>query len=133
MGVNQENSEQVSIFADPSDLRRIPEQHNHNLKSVKIDGFSSARSLVELACHVLERSTSLECLTLESPHSSWSQRCSESHNISCMCCPLPIDVIMEARRAILAVRTYIEPRVPSKVKLSVLGPCNRCHVVDPWT
>ena len=56
--------EHVSIFTDPSDLRKG--QQHHKMKRVKILGFTSAKSLVELTCHFLESITSLEYLTLES-------------------------------------------------------------------
>jgi len=36
---------------------------------------------------------------------------------------------MEAQSAVLAIREYIEPKVPSTVKLRVLEPCS-CHDVD---
>uniref|UniRef100_A0A0A9GCL8 At1g61320/AtMIF1 LRR domain-containing protein n=1 Tax=Arundo donax TaxID=35708 RepID=A0A0A9GCL8_ARUDO len=39
------------------------------------------------------------------------------------------DMLMEAQRAVLAIRTYIVPKVPSTVKLHVLEPCS-CHAVD---
>lgn len=38
--------------------------------------------------------------------------------------------ILEARRALVAVQTYIKPKVPSTVQFRVLEPCSRCHVVD---
>uniref|UniRef100_A0A0A8YMW1 At1g61320/AtMIF1 LRR domain-containing protein n=1 Tax=Arundo donax TaxID=35708 RepID=A0A0A8YMW1_ARUDO len=33
------------------------------------------------------------------------------------------DILVEAHRAILAIRRYIEPKVPPTVKLHVLEPC----------
>lgn len=116
--------ENVSIFEDPTDLRHMPELHHHNLKSVKIVEFCSAKSLVELTCHVLDCVTSLECLTLEAPQSCF--RCSDPSNGSGKCLPMPEYVLMEAHRATLAIKKYIEPKVPSIVKLHVLEPC-RCH------
>ncbi|CAL5009614.1 unnamed protein product [Urochloa decumbens] len=53
-----------SIFAD-SELRYMPEHRLGCLKSVKISGFSSAKSLVELTCYILKNAVSLECLTLD--------------------------------------------------------------------
>ncbi|KAF8685350.1 hypothetical protein HU200_043972 [Digitaria exilis] len=35
--------------------------------------------------------------------------------------------LREARRALRAIRTYIEDKVPTRVKLTVVGPCSRCH------
>jgi hypothetical protein len=56
-----------SILTD-LELRRMP-QHRHGfLKSVKISGFSSTKSLVELACYILENAVSLECLALDTTY-----------------------------------------------------------------
>nr|CAB3484945.1 unnamed protein product [Digitaria exilis] len=123
LDVSQEKMEQVSIFTDPSDLRKG--QQHHKMKRVKILGFTSAKSLVELTCHFLESVTSLEYLTLESYQSI--PRCSMRANKCRKCFPLPIDVLREAQRGLLAIRTYIEPKVPSMVKLRVVEPCRRCH------
>ena len=117
--------EHVSIFTDPSDLRKIQGQQHHKLRRVKIRGFMSARSLVELTCHFLESITSLEHLTLESYQSR--PRCCVPANKRRKCFPLPIDVLREAQRGLLAIRTYIEPKVPSMVKVRVVEPCRRCH------
>ena len=117
--------EHVSIFTDPSDLRKIQGQQHHKLRRVKIRGFMSARSLVELTCHFLESITSLERLTLETYQSRI--KCSVPAHRSLKCSPLPIDVLREAQRGLLAIRTYIEPKVPSMVKVRVVEPCRRCH------
>ena len=119
--------EECLIFADPVDLRQMQELHHHNLRSVSITGFSSAKSLVELTCHVLKSIISLECLTLEAPQSC--VRCSDPGNKSGKCSPLALDILMEGHRAVMAINKYIEPRVPSTGKLHVLEPCS-CHAVD---
>jgi hypothetical protein len=82
------------------------------------------KSLVELTCNILENITSLECLTLESTQSGL--RCSDRGNKSGKCLPLDNDTLTEGYRGVLAVRRYIEPRVPTTVKLQVLEPCS-CH------
>jgi len=92
----------VSIFADPVDLRQMQELHHHNLRSVSITGFSSVKSLVELTCHVLKSIISLECLTLEAPQSC--VRCSDPANKSGKCSPLALDILMEGHRAVMAIR-----------------------------
>lgn len=120
--------EHVSIFTDPTDLRKMQGQQHHKLKSVEILGFTSARSLIELTCHVVENITSLECLTLQAPQSSF--RCSVPIHKTTKCSPLPIDILMEAQRAVVAIRTYIEPKVPPMVKLCVVEPCRRCHAAE---
>uniref|UniRef100_A0A0A9CV33 At1g61320/AtMIF1 LRR domain-containing protein n=1 Tax=Arundo donax TaxID=35708 RepID=A0A0A9CV33_ARUDO len=123
----QRYMEHVSIFADTADLRWMREQHHHNLKSVRITAFCSAKSLVELTCHILESVTSLESLTLEAPQSIL--RCSAPYNKSGKCSPMARDILLEAHRGVLAIRRYIEPKVPSTVKLHVLEPCS-CHAVE---
>lgn len=126
LDVAQEQMEHVSVFTDPSDLRKMQGHQHHKMKIVKILGFTSARSLVELTCHFVESITSLECLTLEAYQSC--ARCVPAQN-SRKCSPLPVDVLREAQRGLLAIRTYIEPKVPSMVKLHVVEPCRRCHSV----
>jgi hypothetical protein len=37
------------------------------------------------------------------------------------------DFLMEARRGIAAIRTYIEDKVPYTVRLTVVEHCTRCH------
>ncbi|KAL6630638.1 hypothetical protein ACP70R_028489 [Stipagrostis hirtigluma subsp. patula] len=127
LDVKQRGIEHVSIFEDPSDMRQMREQRHHNLKSMRIVGFSSTKSLVELTCHVVESTTSLECLVLQAYHSPFM--CSEPHNKSGKCSSLPMEVLAEARRGILAIKTYIEPKVPPTVKLHVVELCS-CHAIE---
>lgn len=128
LDVSQYEMEHVSIFTDPSELRKMQGQQHHKMKSVKIQGFTSAKSLVELTCHIVESMTSLECLTLETHQSS--SRCFEPADKSNKCSPLPIHILKEAQRGLLAIRTYIEPKVPAMVKLHVVETCRRCHAVE---
>ncbi|GJM96722.1 hypothetical protein PR202_ga13584 [Eleusine coracana subsp. coracana] len=120
--------EHVSIFTDPSDLRQMQDQHHDKIKSVKILGFNSAKSLVELTCHIVENIMSLECLTLETNQSSLM--CFVPEHKSKRCSPLPKGVLREAHQALLGIRTYIEPKVPSKVKLHIVETCSRCYAVE---
>ncbi|CAN6310494.1 unnamed protein product [Urochloa humidicola] len=126
LDVSQTKMEHVSIFTDSSDLRKVEGQQHHKMKRVNILGFTSARSLIELTCHFVESITSLERLTLQAHQSSF--RCSVPIYKTNECSPLPIDILVEAERALLAIRKYIEPKVPSMVKLRVVEPCRRCHV-----
>nr|XP_034600734.1 uncharacterized protein LOC117861312 [Setaria viridis]XP_034600735.1 uncharacterized protein LOC117861312 [Setaria viridis] len=68
LDVGQESMDQVSIFGGSSQLRQTPEQHHDHLKSVKIIGFSSAKSLVELTRYILKNAKSLDCLTLDTTY-----------------------------------------------------------------
>jgi len=110
------------LILTDSELRHMPQHHHGFLKSVKISGFSSAMSLVELICHILENATSLEHLTLDTIH---GPRCGQGKFTRCI--PIARDVSVEAPRAISAVRTYIENKVPSTVKLTILEPCSLCY------
>ncbi|KAF7066292.1 hypothetical protein CFC21_072304 [Triticum aestivum] len=107
---------------DPASLRRLPQHCHGNLKSVKIIGFFPQKSMIELACHLLENATSLESLTVDASPANY--RCSGKGR---KCCPLKATAIVKARKSILAVKKYIKGNVPSTVKLNVPKPCQRCH------
>lgn len=112
-----------SIIDDPSHLGQIPGHHYGNLRCVKITNFCSKMLLVKFARHILEHTSSLECLTLDI--TSGGIRCSEEKAGQC---DVSKNTLVEAPKALHAIRTYIEGKVPSTVKLNVLEPCNRCHV-----
>ncbi|OEL25673.1 hypothetical protein BAE44_0013307, partial [Dichanthelium oligosanthes] len=117
--------EPVSIFDDPSALRTMPEHHHHDkLKQVGITSFCSAKTLVELTCHILESTKPLERLTLDTTKGWPWPRCSEEPGQCYLMCRA---ALVEAQRAILVVQTYIKPKVSSTVELNVLEPCSRCH------
>ncbi|XP_044401642.1 uncharacterized protein [Triticum aestivum] len=117
-----------SILADPSGRRQMPKHRHDKLKNVTIAGFSSAKSLVDLTCHILESSESLESLTLDTTEGYDYLRCSV--NRSGKCFRMRRGAILEARRGLLAIKTYIEGIVPPKVKFTVVKPCSQCHVVQ---
>ncbi|AQK82373.1 hypothetical protein ZEAMMB73_Zm00001d036911 [Zea mays] len=124
----QRKMKHVSIITNPLVLRGTPEQRHHKLKTVEMNGFTSAKSLVELACHIAQCATSLQSLKLEVHQSDF--KCYIPANKHNKCSPLPVEVLMESRRAHLAIMTYIEPIIPSTVKLQVVGPCSRCHALE---
>nr|TKW08123.1 hypothetical protein SEVIR_6G008200v2 [Setaria viridis] len=112
MLISQHSMDHESVFGDLSHFRQMP-QHCHScLKS----------SLVELTCYILNNAVSLECLTL---NTVYGFRCSDEGCKGCH--PISNGVLKEAPRAAMAIRTYIEDKVPSAVKLTVLGPCRECH------
>ena len=117
-----EPMEHESIFRDPSPLRRMPGHRHDKLKSVKIIGFNSAKSLIELTVHIIENAGSLESLTLDTADCSLG--CSDSETERCS--TLGQSTLMEVPRALFAIRRYVEGIVPSTVKLDVLEPCARC-------
>ncbi|XP_004974300.1 uncharacterized protein LOC101782611 [Setaria italica] len=122
MLISQHSMDHESVFGDSSHFRQMPRHCHSCLKSVKISGFSSANSLVELTCYILNNAVSLECLTL---NTVYGFRCSDEGCKGCH--PISNGVLKEAPRAAMAIRTCIEDKVPSAVKLTVLGPCRECH------
>ncbi|KAL6640679.1 hypothetical protein ACP70R_021802 [Stipagrostis hirtigluma subsp. patula] len=126
LNVKEDRMKHISVFADHSELRRMKGQYHQNLKNVKISGFISAKSMVELACHVVESIKSLKCLTLEAGQSDF--KCSRPDNKLGKCW-LPRKVLAEARWAIWAIKAYIVPKVPRTVKLHIVEPCS-CHAVE---
>ena len=93
-----------SLAAGPGD----PHRHD-KLKHVQIAGFYPAKSLLELASHVLENATSLECLTLDTNYCSCLWRRGSN----------PAECYLEA------IKRYFEGKIPSTstVRLDVEGPC----------
>ncbi|VAI34238.1 unnamed protein product [Triticum turgidum subsp. durum] len=129
VAISQHRMEHASILGEPShDLRQIPQQRHDKLKSVTITGFCSAKSLVELTCHILENTTSLDCLTLDT---TFHPSCSVMKVDKCH--PLILmdgDSLVEAQKALLAIRKYVVGKVPPMVKLNIVEPCSRCHTVE---
>ncbi|KAM3276439.1 hypothetical protein ACQJBY_044687 [Aegilops geniculata] len=114
------SQEHDSIFEDPpSQLGRIPGQCYANLRHVKITKFRSTKLLVKLTCHILDSTPSLECLTLDI--TDGGPTCSELDR-----CFVGKETFMEAPKALAAIQTYIEGKVPSTAKLNVVEPCSRC-------
>jgi hypothetical protein len=116
-----------SIIGDSSHLRQLPEHRHDRLKSVMIAGFCSAKSLIELTCHIAENASSLACLTLDTTHGCYS---SDGVDKPRICVPMGADSLKEAQRALLAIRTHIEGTIPSRVKLNVAEPWSQCHAVE---
>lgn len=123
--VHQPDMKHDSIIGDSSHLRQLPEHRHDNLKSVMIAGFCSAKSLVELTCHIVQNTPSLECLTLDTTHGCYS-----SDDKSGNCVPMGSDSLKEAQRALMAIRTHIEGIIPSRVKLNISEPCSQCHAAE---
>uniref|UniRef100_A0A8I6Y854 At1g61320/AtMIF1 LRR domain-containing protein n=2 Tax=Hordeum vulgare subsp. vulgare TaxID=112509 RepID=A0A8I6Y854_HORVV len=124
-----------SIIGGALHMRQMPEHKHNSLKNVKILGFCSAKSMVELTCHILENATSLECITLDTIYDAEDEdfvgRCSEtSARRSGKCSIQTSEMMLEANKARIAIVGYIERKVPSTVKLDVRGPCSRCHTLE---
>ncbi|XP_037438121.1 uncharacterized protein LOC119305805 [Triticum dicoccoides] len=119
---------QESVLGESShDLRQMPGHVHRNIKDVVIIGFCSAKSMVELTCHMLENAKSLEYLTLNTS-SNPEILCSDSENGRCL--PMSKHMRMEARRALLAVGRFILGKVPCSVELEVVKPCSRCNSLE---
>ncbi|KAL6857145.1 hypothetical protein ACP4OV_018527 [Aristida adscensionis] len=122
LNVPQGQMQQESVFQHSSHFRQMTEHHHCHLKRVTITAFSSAKSLVELTCHILKSALSLECLTLVPIYGS---RCSDG--ITMRCYTPDKSVLKEVPKAFAAIRKYIEGMVRPTVELTVVEPCSRCH------
>ena len=111
------------VSGNSSQLRQMAEDQHCHLKNVKITGFSSAKGLVELTCYILKNAVSLDFLTLDT-NCGTTSRCSDN---GIGRCPSKGNGLREARRVLWAIRTYIENKVPERVKFTVVEPCSRCH------
>lgn len=107
--------------ADSSQIRSVTDFRLDNLKKVSIIGFCSSRSLIKLTCQILEISSSLQCLVMDT---------TAGYDIdnSGICRSLERKVVMEALRGVETIRRHVKGKVPSRVKLEILGPCPRCHI-----
>ncbi|CAM0952189.1 unnamed protein product [Alopecurus aequalis] len=125
--VRQPDMKHDSVIGDSSHLRRLPQHCHESLKSVVITGFCSAKSLIELTCHIVENATSLECLTLDT-----TQGCQSSEGCTVneperlyytasgilwlalpnTCLSMGKDILMEVPRALLAIRAHVEGKFP---------------------
>ncbi|EMS45659.1 hypothetical protein TRIUR3_29613 [Triticum urartu] len=110
-----------SISGGALQMRKMPEHKHDSLKNVKILGFCSAKSMVELTCHILENATSLECITLDTIYDAEDEdfvgRCSEtSARRSGKCSPQTSEMMLESNKALIAIEGYIVRKVPSTVK-----------------
>ncbi|TVT98466.1 hypothetical protein EJB05_56231, partial [Eragrostis curvula] len=101
-------------------IRRIPEFCHHNLKKVTIFGFSSAKSLFDLLCKILECCSSLEHLVLHTTRGYREIR--ESMDKTAV------------TEALKGVEDYIKGKVSESFILEVLGPCDQisCVHTDLW-
>ncbi|WVZ64354.1 hypothetical protein U9M48_013887 [Paspalum notatum var. saurae] len=133
--VKQNDMKHDSVFGNALHVRRIPAHKHSRLRKVQISGFCSAKSMVELTCHILEKATSLESLTVDTifdqcnqgtvvEHGDCSRRCVQKES---RCGPISRDMILEAHKALRAVNIYIIERVPPAVQLNVRAPCSHCH------
>lgn len=120
-----------SVLGGSPLLRQLPKHCRCDcLKSLEITGFSSNKSLVELTSCIVTSAVLLERLTLDTLHDA--DRCSEEKNDNrwrLVCNSLSKDEIDEVSRAVRAIRMYIEDKVPPAAKLTVRGPCTRCHSI----
>uniref|UniRef100_A0A0E0EUZ7 At1g61320/AtMIF1 LRR domain-containing protein n=1 Tax=Oryza meridionalis TaxID=40149 RepID=A0A0E0EUZ7_9ORYZ len=91
--------------ADSLHIRRIPEFSHANLRRVSINRFFPSKSLIELTYLIIE-------------------------NASHMCKKMNKGDVIQALKAVDAIKRYIDGKVPSSVKFSVLEPCKRCHIAE---
>ncbi|XBH71223.1 hypothetical protein VPH35_098708 [Triticum aestivum] len=113
------------LSKDPTHLRKLPGYRLDKLKTVKISRFCSSKSLVELTCHILENSASLERLALDT--TGGGLRCSDRRSRKCSF----LHRSMDAHTAVLVIGKYIVGKVRPRVKLDVVEPCIWCRTLDP--
>jgi hypothetical protein len=119
--------QQKSVFEYSCGLRQIPKRRHCCLKNVKMTGFNSAKSLVELTCYILENVVSLECLTLDTLEGF---RCPESSRECHAMMMIKSSVLFrEGHRALKAITCYIKDKVHATVKFTVVELCSRCHTL----
>ncbi|XP_020171303.1 putative FBD-associated F-box protein At1g61330 isoform X1 [Aegilops tauschii subsp. strangulata] len=121
------------VVGDDTEYRRQNlECRNNSLRKVMITGFCSAKSLVELTVHILERTHSLERFTLDITYGYDRRTCNIAKfpiaRMIGQCWSLSKRALEEAHRAVETADRYIKGRVPSSVQFEVLGPCPRCHI-----
>uniref|UniRef100_M8BUD5 Uncharacterized protein n=1 Tax=Aegilops tauschii TaxID=37682 RepID=M8BUD5_AEGTA len=133
LGVSQTRVKHELISDGDSNMRRMPGHVHCSVKNVRIMGFCSAKSMVELTCHILENATSLERLTLDAEYDNSSYGDAER---SCVgkkgeCNPKSRSMIMHAHKGLEVIGKYVLEKVPSTVQLSVKKLCSRCHKIKP--
>uniref|UniRef100_A0A0A9ESL4 At1g61320/AtMIF1 LRR domain-containing protein n=1 Tax=Arundo donax TaxID=35708 RepID=A0A0A9ESL4_ARUDO len=106
---------------DSSHQRCLSERCHDNLKNVMITGFCSEKSMIALTVHIIEKTKSLECLTLDTTRGHDRRYVNVDK-----CLWLSKDALMEAEKARVAIRRYVEGRVPHAVNLKVIEPCSKC-------
>lgn len=111
----------------PEDIRQKPECRYDCLKKVTITGFCSAKSLVELTSYIVENTSSLKSLTLDTTRD-------KERNFTKIdrCFTMSKETLLEAHRSLEAIRRYIIGKVPSTICLEVIEPCKRCqsHIIQ---
>ncbi|WVZ87417.1 LOW QUALITY PROTEIN: hypothetical protein U9M48_034053 [Paspalum notatum var. saurae] len=133
MQVNQDDMKHASAFGDGFHVRQIPGHKHSRLRKVQINGFCSAKSMVELTCHILENATPLESLTLDTIIDQFADGdgAVSAQNVDVGMWPILVDMVLEEHKALRVVNMYIVGRVPPAVKFNVWEPCSRCHdIVD---
>ncbi|KAL6646032.1 hypothetical protein ACP70R_017640 [Stipagrostis hirtigluma subsp. patula] len=116
------NVEQQAIQhsnANSSHLRGIPEFLHANLKKVHIERFCCAKSLIELTCQIVENTSSLRSLVLDTTH---------GFDPRGTCKSMRKEDVIQAIRAVEAIKSHIEGKIPSSVKFKVREPCRQCHI-----
>lgn len=110
-------------LGESEQLRQMPGHRHDSLKKFEVVGSCYAKSLVELTCHILETTSSLDRIKLDT--CGYVGLCASG---SGRCYPHYTEQIMEACNSVLAIRTYIMGKVPPTVKFELVEPCSRCPV-----
>ncbi|KAL6601635.1 hypothetical protein ACP70R_005939 [Stipagrostis hirtigluma subsp. patula] len=109
------------VDKDQLHLRQITDCRHDKLKNVTITGFGSSKSMIELTSHIVQTASTLMCMTLDT-----ARGCGRRNGKTDRCSRMSKDSLMEAQKALEAVRRWIEGNVPSSANFKVLAPCCKC-------
>ncbi|TVU24606.1 hypothetical protein EJB05_27054 [Eragrostis curvula] len=123
IGMPTIRSDSIVDASDVDSLHQlcVSERCHDSLKNVMITGFCSAKSMIALTIHIIEKTKSLECLTLDTTRGHDRRFVNVDK-----CLRLNKDALVEAEKALAAIRRYIEGRVPPALNLKVIEPCSKC-------
>jgi hypothetical protein len=101
--------ENLVYYGEEAALRRLEKREPHRkLKVAKMSGYAGTKSSIELALHILENSTALECLILDPRLDKFAYKYIYSDDVS----------EVTWRLYHLFISKYLSKSVPSYVRLS---------------
>ncbi|TVU44580.1 hypothetical protein EJB05_04025 [Eragrostis curvula] len=108
------------VDRDQLHSRQMSECRHDNLKNVRITGFSSAKSMIELVSYIVQNTSALCCLTLDT-----ARGCGRRNGKIDRCSYMSKEALMEAQNAVKFAR-HIQGSIPSSASFHILVPCSKC-------
>ncbi|CAL5063044.1 unnamed protein product [Urochloa decumbens] len=105
-------------------LRQVPECRYDNLKNVTITGASAAKTMIELASHIVQNASALSSMVMDT-----ARGCGRRTGKTNRCSYMSKEALMEANKTVEAVERFIRRNVPSSANFKVLPPCRMCGVI----